>query len=489
MSLRTRLLLATALVSLSALALVDAITYVVVSRSQVRQLDDSLERAHEPVEELAMEGSAEALAAIPVVAPGTFVAIVDPSGSVGFVSPVARAGSAPIVVDAAILAERLDDLGLIPDGSTTTVHATDGSRVRLRLDPLDDDQTLVTGQSMHEIDETRTQMLLVLLAATAAAVGIIAIFGQWLVRLGLRPLTRVESEAREITHHDLPHRRVSSTNERTEVGRLAQAINAMLDRLESGRRERETTMSAVRASEARMRQFVADASHELRTPLAATAAYAELFEHGAKDRPADLARAMSGIRTETRRMGALVDDLLALARLDEHPPLVARPVDLTEVILEAIGSARTVAPERAIRPGIGGVVWVSGERTQLRQVIDNLLVNARTHTPVEAVCEVTLRTDGSTAVLTVSDDGPGVPDDELGQIFDRFHRVDAARSRSAGGGSGLGLAIVKSIVKTHGGSIEATTRSPHGLRITVRLPAREAPVSDHDPVSDHESAP
>ncbi len=478
-SLRSRLLLATAMVSLAALALVDAVTYLAVSRSQVEQIDESLERAHEPIEDLAADGSPDALAAIPVIAPGTFVAVVDTAGTVAFVAPIVLAGRAPISVDTRLLQDSVAELGAGtgrgPGTSTITVDASDGARIRLRLDPFDEDQTLVTGHSLHEIDETRSRLLLVLLVATAAAVGIVALLGWWLVGLGLRPLSRVESEARDISDGDLPHRRVSGVGGTTEVGRLAGALNAMLDRLESARRDREETLAAVQASEARMRQFVADASHELRTPVAATAAYAELFEHGAKDRPADLERAMTGIRTETGRIGALVDDLLALARLDEKPSLPQVPVDLTEVVLESIRSARTVAPERNIRPDILDVVWVIGDRTQLRQVIDNLLVNARTHTPAESVCEVVLRSDGSRAVLKVCDDGAGVPASGLGRIFDRFHRADPARSRSSGAGSGLGLAIAKAIVESHGGSIGASLRDPHGLCVSIELPVHGSP--------------
>jgi two-component system OmpR family sensor kinase len=223
-----------------------------------------------------------------------------------------------------------------------------------------------------------------------------------------------------------------------------------------------------------MRRFVADASHELRTPVAAAAAYAELFEGGARDRPEDLARAMSGIRRETARMAELVDDLLVLARLDEGRPLAADAVDLTEVVLAAVDAARTLEPDRPIHLTIDDVVVVIGDRMRLQQVVDNLLANVRAHTPTATRCDVRLGFDHNEVVLTVSDTGLGVNDAELGHLFDRFYRADMARTRGAGG-SGLGLAIVSAIVHAHRGSIEATHRQPHGLAVTVRLPAAPIP--------------
>ena len=218
-----------------------------------------------------------------------------------------------------------------------------------------------------------------------------------------------------------------------------------------------------------MRRFVADASHELRTPIAATAAYAELFEQGARDHPEDLDRAMSGIRRETGRMAGLVDDLLLLARLDERRPLAEEPVDLTEVVFAAIDAARTVDSDRPIRVRIGEVVTVRGDAGRLRQVVDNLLANVRAHTPPGTSCEVELATDADDAVLTVTDAGPGVTPNDLDHLFDRFYRVDDARARTTGG-SGLGLAIVSAIVRAHHGTIFARNIEPLGLALAVRIP-------------------
>jgi two-component system OmpR family sensor kinase len=352
---------------------------------------------------------------------------------------------------------------------TQTASAIDGDAIRLRVDPLGDGTTLIVGQSLHRVDETRRQLVAVLLLGSLAAIAAAVAVAWWLVGAGLRPLRRVEASAAEITGSDLGDLRVPGADEPTEVGKLATALNAMLDRLQQTSEEREQTLSELRASESRMRRFVADASHELRTPLAATAAYAELFEQGARDRPEDLERAMSGIRRETGRMAGLVDDLLLLARLDERRPLTQEPVDLTEVVFAAIDAARTVDPDRPIRVRIGEVITVRGDAGRLRQVVDNLLANVRAHTPQGTGCEVELATDGTDAVLTVTDAGPGVASDDLDHLFDRFYRVDGARARSTGG-SGLGLAIVDAIVRAHHGSLTARNVDPHGLALTIRLP-------------------
>src|SRR5205085_9412514 len=168
--------------------------------------------------------------------------------------------------------------------------------------------------------------------------------------------------------------------ERTEVGRLGLALNAMLTQIESAFRAREESERRLRASESKLRRFVADASHELRTPLAAVRAYAELFTRGAADHPADLERSMLGISRESERMSVLVEDLLLLAHLDEGRPLEREPVELDAVVGEALETAHTLEPERPVDVSLAPLT-VAGDRDRLRQVIDNLLSNVRSHTP------------------------------------------------------------------------------------------------------------
>lgn len=471
MSLRGRLLVATAVAVLCGLLVVDAITYSLVTRSQIGQVDAALERAHPPTEQLAATGQPESWALIPEIAPGLLVVIIDQQGDTAFSTPAKNPGEAPITINVAAV-----DLAR----QAQTVPATDGGDMRLRIDEIRGGGTLIVGESLHEVTETKDRLLGVLLTASAVAIAAVLAIAWWLIRVGLAPLRAVESSAAMMTDDALSEHRVPGADQQTEVGSLALAINAMLDRLDDARAEREQTLEQLRASEARMRQFVADASHELRTPVAATAAYAELFDKGARDRPADLERSMSGIRSETARMGQLVDDLLLLARLDEQRPLAVERVDLTEIVLSAIDAARVLQPERVFKLRVDDVVAVDGDPTRLRQVVDNILTNVRLHTPVEAPCEITLSTDGTGALLSIRDRGSGVDDAQLERLGDRFFRVDDTRTRGTGG-SGLGLSIADAIVHAHGGSIVLSHNDPHGLAVEVHIPRSDDPNPDSHP--------
>ncbi len=209
-----------------------------------------------------------------------------------------------------------------------------------------------------------------------AVIASAVVLGLWLITASLRPLRRIEGTAAAIGAGDLS-RRVEPDGGTTEIGRLGGALNAMLGQIEDAFAERA-------ASEARLRRFISDASHELRTPVAAVSAYAELFDRGARDRPDDLERSMTGIQRETRRMGLLVSDLLLLARLDQGRPLEARPVDLTALAGEAVDAAHAMEPARPLALEAPAVVTVTGDAERLRQVIDNLLANVRAHTPATA---------------------------------------------------------------------------------------------------------
>ncbi len=354
--------------------------------------------------------------------------------------------------------------------STPTVMQT----MRVRVSRQSDGSVLVIGRLLTSYEEANERLAVALLASTLGGLLVIGLLGAWLVGVGLRPLTEVERATAQIDEDDL-ERRVPGADERTEIGRLSTTINRMLDRLQSAFAQRQRDVAALQESEATMRRFVADASHELRTPIAATAAYAELFERGARDRPDDLARAMAGIRSETARMAALVEDLLFLAQIDEGRPSAEVDVDLAEVVVEAVDAARAVAPEREVRLRLDDVVVVTGDAARLRQVIDNLLSNIRTHTPTETSCQVTVRREGDEAVLVVADDGPGMDPADADRAFLRFHRADVSRTR-ASGGAGLGLSIVAAIVAAHHGTVELSSQPGAGTTIEVRLPIADRPV-------------
>jgi two-component system OmpR family sensor kinase len=320
--------------------------------------------------------------------------------------------------------------------------------------------------SLRGAAETLGQLLRIEVVAALLVLAGVAFAAFIIVRLGLRPLTRIEHTAGAIAEGELG-RRVSPVDSRTEVGRLGLALNAMLDRIETAFLARET-------SEARLRRFVADASHELRTPLAGIRGYAELYRRGARERPSDLERVMRGIETEAERMGRLVDELLFLARLDNGQQLVQEPVELTQLALEAVDRARVVEPARQVSLKAERPVWVIGDEGRLRQALDNLLSNVRVHTPTPAQVRVTVHAQGGMAVLEVADAGPGMSAEQREHAFERFYRGEASRSRDRGG-SGLGLSIVSAIVAAHGGQTSIESTDGGGTRVRLELPTA-APV-------------
>jgi two-component system OmpR family sensor kinase len=308
------------------------------------------------------------------------------------------------------------------------------------------------------------------LAAIEVVVGVVVlaavtVLGSRLVGVGLRPLHAIGATAAAISAGDMS-RRVARTDETTEVGRLGHAINDMLHRI-------EVALAEEQAAQDRLRRFVADASHELRTPLAAVEAYADLARRAADDHPEDLARVLDGIGRESRRMGGLVADLLLLSRLDQGRPLEQAPVDLGLVVSESADAFRAVAPDRPLGVRNGTLVEVDGDRDRLRQVVDNLLANAREHTPPDTPVEVDVEATADVAVVRVADHGPGIATDQSSHVFERFTRLDPARARpdtGAGTGAGLGLAIVRAIVEAHDGTVTVGPTDGGGATITVTLP-------------------
>jgi two-component system OmpR family sensor kinase len=232
----------------------------------------------------------------------------------------------------------------------------------------------------------------------------------------------------------------------------------------------EAAFAERQESERRLRQFVADASHELQTPLTSVRGYAELFRRGAADRPEDLRNAMRRIEAESERMGVLVDDLLLLAHLDQKRPMARGRVDLRAITHDLVGDARVVDPDRPLTLDAPEPVVIDGDEQRLKQVIANLLSNARTHTPPGTPVTVRVRRDGGDALIEIADRGPGMTSDRAARVFERFFRADPSRARVSGG-SGLGLSIVSAIAEAHGGRVEVETAPGDGATFRVRLPA------------------
>ncbi len=321
--------------------------------------------------------------------------------------------------------------------------------------------TLVAGTNLQDVNGTVKQLELIVITGSAAAAALIFLGVGLVMRRGLRPIEHMAREADRITAGDLTDR-VGNADTGSEVARLGTALNGMLGRIEASVAERE-------ASQELMRSFFADASHELRTPLASLCANAELYQQGALSERSQVDEAMHRITLEAQRMSRLVDDMLRLARLDQHPDQRRNLVDLTTLVGNCVERAQVADPSRTWKADIGAGLAVAGDEEQLRRAVDNLLANVQTHTPEGTVATIAARTDDSgRVVVEVSDDGPGVPADKLGRIFDRFYRAGAQSRRP---GSGLGLAIVSQTAAAHQGTAMAAPNYPHGLRVTLTLPA------------------
>ncbi|HEY2443897.1 MAG TPA: HAMP domain-containing sensor histidine kinase [Streptosporangiaceae bacterium] len=320
---------------------------------------------------------------------------------------------------------------------------------------------LVDGASLGQVNKTIDQVEVIVTVGSIAVVLLIGFGVFFMLRRGLRPIETMASQADRITGGDLTDR-VAPHHPRSEVGRLGAALNGMLTRIETDVHERE-------ASQQQMRRFFADASHELRTPLASLRANAELYQQGALRSSDEVDEVMDRIVLETRRMGRLVDDMLRLARLGQHPGQSQEPVDVTAVVAGCAERVQVADPARTWRVRAAEGLTTIGDDELLRRAVDNLLMNVLVHTPPGTAGTISASAAGDRVTIEVSDDGPGVPPDKLPHIFERFYRAGASSSRP---GSGLGLAIAAEIASAHGGTAAAEPVSPHGLRITLTLPAR-----------------
>ena len=346
-------------------------------------------------------------------------------------------------------ADAIDEIGEVPvDGH---VHTVEGNFGRYRVTAVNSDQGLfVIGLPTTDVDDAVASLLAAEAAFVLLGIAAAAAAGTFVVRRQLAPLREVAATAHAVAELPLSEGAIDLTarvperltDERNEVGQVGSALNTLLDHV-------ETSLAARHRSEQQVRQFVADASHELRTPLATIAGYTEL----ARRRPAATATALDKVESESARMTSLVEDLLLLARLDSGRPLAHDPVDLTKLLLEAVGDARVIGPDHTWRLALPDEpVEVRGDEQRLHQVVTNLLTNARKHTPPGTTVTVTASQDG----FVVHDDGPGFPQELAGRAFERFVRADEARSRA--GGAGLGLALVEAIINAHGGRVTLTSR-------------------------------
>jgi two-component system OmpR family sensor kinase len=460
MPLRGRILVATAALFVVGLGAADFATYHFLSTFLVGRIDDQLRAATQPAEARLARATTPHPGEHGLLLPdGSYAALVDKSGrlqrELRFDS--ARKTSRPEIPAALIRSQPAGERARL-----ATAPALDGNvDYRLIAKPLGARETVVVAVPLSEVRATQHRLLLIEGIGSGFALAGIAFAAYWLTRRELRPLERMARKSRAIAAGDLS-RRVEPDDPRTEVGQLGEALNVMLAEIERAFADRV-------AAEERLRRFVADASHELRTPVTSIRGYAEMFRRGASEHPGDLAKVMRRIEQEGARMGELVEELLLLARLDQGVPLEHEPVELASLIEAAVDAARAAEPERPVDVDSQGPLVVLGDESRLRQVVDNLLTNARVHTPAGTPVHVRLAAEGAEAVLEVADEGPGVPADETDQIFERFHRTDRSRARSQGG-VGLGLAIARSIVDAHRGTVDYRPRPAGGSVFRVVFP-------------------
>ncbi|MBT8224294.1 MAG: HAMP domain-containing histidine kinase, partial [Dactylosporangium sp.] len=319
-----------------------------------------------------------------------------------------------------------DHIRNLENRSITVPSRSSAERWRLLIRPQRDGVYLVVGESLSGADDAVDRLVAAELIVGIGVLAVLTSVGIGIVQASLRPLTEIEQTAEAIAAGDLA-RRVPESDPNTEVGHLANAFNAMLVQIEGA-------FAARAMSEERMRQFVADASHELRTPLTTIRGFAELYRQGAARAPAETAALLERVEGEAARMGLLVEDLLQLARLDQARPLTLAPVELRALASDAVTAARAVDPDREITLTTGDEsVLVIGDEPRLRQVIGNLMTNALTHTPTGTPVTVRVRREHTTAIIEVSDAGPGLTRDQQLRVFERFYRVDKARTRRAAG--------------------------------------------------------
>ncbi len=324
--------------------------------------------------------------------------------------------------------------------------------------------SVVVSTSLSAVETTQQQLQGFFILITLIVLLLIALLARWIIRISLRPLREVEHTAAAIADGDYSAR-LPRVDESTEVGRLSASLNTMLGRIEES--------FALRiASESRLRRFVADASHELRTPLTAIRGFAELHRQGAVTGEEKTKELVGRIEKESIRMSSLVEDLLLLARMDQAPQFNQQAVDLNKVVGDCVASARAAGPNHPITFQINDADenYVLGDENRIHHAVQNLLANARTHTPSLTSITVSIQNLESENTISVHDDGPGISEQVQERIFERFYRADPSRVRTGGEGSGLGLSIVDAIMKAHGGSVTLDSAVGRGSTFTLHFP-------------------
>jgi two-component system, OmpR family, sensor kinase len=308
---------------------------------------------------------------------------------------------------------------------------------------------------LRDVAETLRRLAFLMIGGIVVTLSIAFVVGAILAHTALAPIDRITQAAHLIARSNDLTRRVEQKPTKDEVGRLAATFNEMLGRIEELFRAQQ--------------RFVADMSHELRSPLTAIRGNLDLLRRGVVESPEERQEALATIDSESARMQRMVQDLLLLAQADAGVEIQKQIVELDTVLLDVYRQARLIAGNVKVSLGSEDQAQVIGDQDRLKQLFLNLMDNAIKYTPAGGEVTLSFAREGTWVCVVVADSGVGIPAQDLAKIFDRFYRVDKARSREKGG-TGLGLAIVKWIVDAHGGKIGVKSQIGRGTTFTVRLP-------------------
>jgi heavy metal sensor kinase len=458
MSLRLRLTVLTGLLTVGTVLLFALVFYLVLQDDLLDDVDGHLrERAAQVIHTLTADGDLSNDNSLPppsalveFTTPGIYVALLAPDGQVRATSANLPGGRLPPAPDLIAAAQ---------GGSTAIGILTTGADEQLRLlvMPVHPDGSrgplLVVAESLEPVQRTLAQARLLLLICGALALGLAAGGAAVLTGQALGPIARLTRAAASIAATGHYQERVPLPQRNDEIGQLATTINELI--------------ATVERTLGQQRQFLADTSHELRSPLTVVLANLNLLRRDLDQRERELS--VQEATAEAQRMRRLVNDLLLLAQADAAQVIAQTPVYLDQLVEEVVVTARRQAADHHIHTQVEEAVIVTGDWERLTQLLRNLLENALNHTPPDTRIDVRLCRSDNMAQLVVADSGPGIAADDLAHIWDRFYRVDKARSRTLGG-TGLGLAIVKYIAEAHGGSADVVSEPARGATFTVQLP-------------------
>ena len=324
----------------------------------------------------------------------------------------------------------------------------------------------VAALSLEDVERTLGRLQILFLFIGLLVLLLVGVVSRVAIRLSMKPLTAIEGTAEAIASGDLSAR-LPDAKPNSEVGRLTASLNRMLSRIEE-------SFAVQRRSEDKLRRFVADASHELRTPLTAIRGFAELHRQGAISGEEKTKELVGRIESESKRMSALVEDLLTLARLDQARPLASEAIDVKKLIDDVVQAVLAGNPQANITTQLpNDEVFMIGDSLKVYQAVLNLAVNAAIHTPAGTPITLTLLAAEDQIQIKVSDLGPGLTPDQQVRVFERFYRVDQSRTRTGTEGSGLGLSIVQAIMDAHHGQVDIESELGRGTTFTLTFPIRE----------------